>query len=160
MTEQACMQSVLSHYLEHYKQQHRLSPAQGKVCHSISACRTDVLGGQFVKCSHCEFEQYRYHSCRNRHCPKCQHRATQHWSEQQTQQVLPVNYFHMVFTLPHEFNPFVQCHPEVLYSCLFQSVWKTINTFGHDPKRLDGQMGMTAALHNLAQCHSMCICIV
>ena len=145
------MQTVLSHYLESYKQHHRLSPAQSKVCRHIGLCRTDALGGQFVHCDHCGFEQYRYHSCRNRHCPKCQHHASQDWCEQQTQQVLPVNYFHVVFTLPHELNPWVQCHPEVLYRCLFASVWKTIQTFGHDPKRLDGQMGMTAVLHTWGQ---------
>jgi Putative transposase/Transposase zinc-binding domain len=151
MTESACMQTVLSRHLETYKQHHRLSPAQRKVCGHLSLCRTEALGGQFVHCDHCEFEQYRYHSCRNRHCPKCQQRASQDWCAQQLQQVLPVNYFHVVFTLPHELNPWVQCHPEVIYRCLFAAVWKTIKTFGHDPKRLDGQMGMTAVLHTWGQ---------
>ncbi|GMQ97404.1 MAG: IS91-like element ISSod25 family transposase [Gammaproteobacteria bacterium] len=151
MTEQACMQTVLSHYLESYKHHHRLSPAQGKVCHRISVCRTEALGGQLVHCDQCDFEQYRYHSCRNRHCPKCQHNASQQWCGQQLQQVFPVNYFHVVFTLPHELNPWVQCHPETLYRCLFQAVWKTIKAFGEDPKRLNGKMGMTAVLHTWGQ---------
>jgi len=151
MTESACMQTVLSRHLETYKQHHRLSPAQRKVCGHLSLCRTEALGGQFVHCDQCEFEQYRYHSCRNRHCPKCQQRASQEWCEQQLQKVVPVNYFHVVFTLPHELNPWVQCHPETIYRCLFASVWKTIQTFGHDPKRLDGQMGMTSVLHTWGQ---------
>lgn len=150
MTE-PCMQTVVSQFLPAYQQQHRLSPAQGKVCHRIGVCRTDALGGQLVHCDHCGFEQHRYHSCRNRHCPKCQHRASQHWCDKQLQQVLPVNYFHVIFTLPHALNPWVQCHPETLYRCLFQSVWKTIKTFGRDPKRLGGRMGMTAVLHTWGQ---------
>jgi len=145
------MQTVLTHHLEHYQQYHRLSPAQAKVCHRIGICRTATLGGQLVHCDHCGFEQHRYHSCRNRHCPKCQHSASQQWCEQQLQQVLPVNYFHVIFTLPHALNPWVQCHPETLYRCLFQTVWKTIKTFGNDPKRLDGKMGMTAVLHTWGQ---------
>lgn len=151
MTEALSMQTVLSRFLSSYQQHHRLSPAQSKVCHRIKICRTDVLGGQVVHCDHCDFTQHRYHSCRNRHCPKCQHHASQDWCDQQLQQVLPVSYFHVIFTLPHELNPWVQCHPETLYQCLFQSVWKTINTFGHDPKRLNGKMGMTAILHTWGQ---------
>ena len=145
------MQTVLSHHLKSYKHHHRLSPAQTKVCHRIGTCRTEALDGQLVHCDQCGFEQHRYHSCRNRHCPKCQQRASHEWCEQQLQKVVPVNYFHVMFTLPHELNPWVQCHPEVLYRCLFASVWKTIRTFGHDPKRLNGQMGMTAVLHTWGQ---------
>lgn len=150
MTE-PCMQTVVSKFLPAYQQHHRLSPAQGKVCHRIGVCRTEALGGQLVHCDRCGFEQHRYHSCRNRHCPKCQHKASQQWCDQQLQQVLPVNYFHVIFTLPHTLNPWVQCHPETLYRCLFQSVWKTIKTFGHDPKRLNGKMGMTTVLHTWGQ---------
>jgi len=145
------MQTVLSRFLPSYQQHRRLSPAQGKVCHRIGACRTEVLGGQLMHCDQCDFTQHRYHSCRNRHCPKCQHHASQQWCEQQMQKVLPVNYFHVVFTLPHELNPWVHCHPEVIYRCLFQSVWRTIKRFGQDPKRLNGTMGMTAVLHTWGQ---------
>ena len=151
MTEQACMQTVLFRHLECYTHHHRLSPAQGKVCHRIGVCRTPALGGQRVHCDHCDFSQQRYHSCRNRHCPKCQQHASQQWCDKQLQQVLPVNYFHVVFTLPHALNPWVQCHPEVLYRCLFHSVWHTLKTFGQDPKRLNGKMGMTAVLHTWGQ---------
>jgi hypothetical protein len=151
MTETITMQTVLSRFLPGYEQHRRLSPDQGKVCYAIGACRTEVLGGQYVHCDQCDFTQHRYHSCRNRHCPKCQHHATQQWCEQQLQQVLPVNYFHVVFTLPHEINPWVQCHADVIYRCLFQSVWRTIKRFGQDPKRLNGNMGMTAVLHTWGQ---------
>lgn len=151
MSEPLSMQTVLTHHLQHYQHHHRLSPAQGKVCHRMGLCRTQALGGQWLHCDHCGFEQQRYHSCRNRHCPKCQTKASQQWCEKQRQQVLPVNYFHVVFTLPHALNPWVQCHPEVIYRCLFQSVWHTVKTFGRDPKRLNGNMGMTAVLHTWGQ---------
>ena len=151
MIDEASMQEILKRFLPSYRQHHRLSPAQSKVCGSIGVCRTEVLGGHVVHCDQCDFTQHRFHSCRNRHCPKCQHRASQQWCDKQRDQVLPVNYFHVVFTLPHELNPWVQCHPEALYRCLFRSVWKTIKTFGRDPKRLNGMMGMTAVLHTWGQ---------
>jgi hypothetical protein len=122
-----------------------------KVCRHIGLCRTEALGGQFVHCDQCEFNQLRFHSCRNRHCPKCQRQASVEWCEQQLQHVVPATYYHVVFTLPHSLNTWVQLHPKTLYRCLFDSVWQTIKTFGRDPKRLDGQMGMTAALHTWGQ---------
>mgnify|MGYP001813809796 CR=1 FL=1 len=151
MNETASMQNVFARFLDHYQQHHRLSTAQHTVCRHIGQCRTEALGGQFVHCDQCEFNQLRYHSCRNRHCPQCQRRASVDWCEQQLQHVVPVTYYHVVFTLPHSLNTWVQLHPETLYRCLFDSVWHTIKTFGQDTKRLDGQMGMTAILHTWGQ---------
>jgi hypothetical protein len=151
MSETASMQTVFARFLDHYQQHHRLSTVQHTVCRHIGLCRTEALGGQFVHCDQCEFNQLRYHSCRNRHCPKCQRQASVDWCEQQLQHVVPVTYYHVVFTLPHSLNAWVQLHPETLYRCLFDSVWHTIKTFGQDPKRLDGQMGMTAVLHTWGQ---------
>ena len=151
MNNPVSMQGVLHRYLEDYHHHHRLSAAQHKVCRHLSACRTEALGGEKVKCSHCGFKQIRYHSCRNRHCPQCQHTASQQWLERQLQQVLPVNYFHVVFTLPHELNGWVQCQDEVIYRCLFASVWETLKTFAADKKRLNGELGMTAVLHTWGQ---------
>lgn len=145
------MQQVMDRFFIPYRQQHRLSPQQRKVVGAIQACRTEALGGQVVQCDPCGFEQVRYHSCRNRHCPQCQQQATQQWCEQQLQHVLPVDYFHLVFTLPHELNGWVQLHPEVLYRVLFHAVWSTLKAFGADKKRLNGQMGMTAVLHSWGQ---------
>jgi len=151
MSESASMQTVLSRFLHDYQYHHRLSTAQHKVCRHIGLCRTDALGGQFVHCDQCDFSQRRYHSCRNRHCPQCQRQASVTWCDQQLRHVLPVSYYHVVFTLPHTLNAWVQLHPETLYRCLFASVWHTIKTFGQDPKRLDGEMGMTAVLHTWGQ---------
>lgn len=145
------LQQIMDHFLPAYRQQHRVSPQQAKVLGAIRACRTELLGGQYVQCDHCGFEQIRYHSCRNRHCPQCQQHATQQWCDQQLQHVLPVDYFHLVFTLPHELNGWVQLHPEVIYRVLFQAAWLTLKTFGADKKRLHGEVGMTAVLHSWGQ---------
>ncbi len=148
------MQTVLSRFIPAYRAHHQLTPEQSKVCYHLGQCRTKVLGGQRLRCDQCGFEQHRYHSCRNRHCPKCQHRATQQWSARQLQDVLPLSYYHVVFTLPHALNPWVQCHRETLYRCLFKATWETLKTFGADKKRLDGELGMTAVLHTWGQ--SLC----
>lgn len=145
------MQTILTNFMSAYQQQHAISPEQYKVIRHLGQCRTPALGGQFLACNECDFTQYRYHSCRNRHCPKCQQRATQEWSDRQMENLLPVNYYHVVFTLPHELNAWVQLHPAVLYRCLFQSVWHTIKTFGADRRRLNGEMGMSSILHTWGQ---------
>ena len=151
MNNAASMQSVFARFLDHYQHRHRLSTAQHTVCRHIRLCRTEALGGQFMHCDQCDFNQRRYHSCRNRHCPKCQRQASVDWCERQLQHVVPVTYYPVVFTLPHSLNTWVQLHPETLYRCLFDSVWRTLKTFGQDPKRLNGQMGMTAILHTWGQ---------
>lgn len=151
MSSAATMQSVLSRFMATYKQSHTLTPPQATVCHRLGLCRTEALGGQRIHCNQCDFEQERFHSCRNRHCPQCQKQATAQWSEAQSQRILPVPYFHLVFTLPHELNPWIQLHPEVIYALLFKSVWKTLTSFGAQKRRLNGELGMTAVLHTWGQ---------
>jgi len=145
------LQSILATHLKAYRRHHTLSPQQARACHRIGICRTAVLGGEQIRCDRCDFEQYRYHSCRNRHCPQCQRRASQAWCEQRTAQLLPVRYFHLVFTLPHTLNPWAELHPEVIYRLLFQSTWSTLKAFAQDPKRLNGELGMVSILHTWGQ---------
>jgi len=145
------MQTILAAHLESYRQHHTLTPEQARTCHRIGICRTAALGGEEVRCTTCDFEQQRYHSCRNRHCPQCQRQASQAWCEARTAQLLPVHYFHLVFTLPHALNPWATLHPEVIYRLLFQSAWSTLKAFAQDPKRLDGELGMVAILHTWGQ---------
>lgn len=151
MMSSPSLQTLLATHLDHYRQHHALSPQQARVCHRIGLCRTAALGGEQVHCDQCGFEQCRYHSCRNRHCPQCQRRASEAWCEQRTAQLLPVPYFHLVFTLPHSLNPWAELHPEVIYRLLFQSAWATLKQFAQDPKRLDGELGMVAILHTWGQ---------
>ena len=145
------MQTILAAHLASYRQHHALTPEQARACHRIGICRTAALGGEQVHCNRCEFEQYRYHACRNRHCPQCQRKASEAWCGQRTAQLLPVPYFHLVFTLPHQLNPWVELHPEVIYRLLFQAVWSTLKAFAQDPKRLSGELGMVAVLHTWGQ---------
>lgn len=142
---------------------HGLDAQRRKVCGHLLACRTAAMGGRVMRCERCGDEQRWYHGCRDRHCPQCQGRATRRWAERQREGVLPVAYHHLVFTLPHGLNGWVQLHPQRLYRLLFDSAWSTLKAFGEDPRRLGGQLGMTAVLHtwgqNLAQ-HVHLHCLV
>ena len=150
-SEAAGLQAVFNRFLDDYRGHPALSPIQQKACRHIEQCRTEALGGLLQHCDHCDYKNPQYHSCRDRHCPKCQGRAQQVWCENQRQAVLPVTYYHLVFTLPHEVNAWISLHPEVIYRLLFQSVWKTLSAFGRDPKRLNGTLGMTCVLHTWGQ---------
>lgn len=109
------------------------------------------MGGDLMRCEQCGGEQRWYHGCRDRHCAQCQGRATRAWAERQHEAVLPVTYYHLVFTLPHSLNGWVQLHPEVIYRLLFHCAWRTLKRFGRDPKRLGGTLGMSALLHTWGQ---------
>jgi hypothetical protein len=147
MNETVTVQQVLQRF------QHTppVDPRQRQVSAHLRTCRTEALGGRVMHCNHCDDEPTWYYSCRDRHCPQCQGRASRRWAERQQGDILPVRYFHLVFTLPHALNGWVQVHPEVIYRRLFQAVWQTLQAFGRDPKRLNGELGMTAVLHTWGQ---------
>ncbi len=151
MIGRADLQAVLERFLPPFLKHHTLAPRLRQVCEHLRLCRTAALGGLQLRCDHCGAKPPHYHACRDRHCPKCQHRASRTWCEKQTQAVLPVTYYHVVFTLPHRLNPWVQCHAQVIYALLFQSVWATLSAFAANPKHLGGQLGMTAVLHTWGQ---------
>ena len=151
MTPSSGMVDVLERFLVSYKTSHRLSPQQAKVINSIQSCRTPALGGRVLACESCGYTRESYHSCRNRHCPQCQKQASDDWLARRREDLLPVPYFHLVFTLPHALNGWVQLHPEVLYPLLFEAVSNTLKRFGRDPRRLDGDIGMTLVLHTWGQ---------
>jgi hypothetical protein len=155
----ASLQRVMREGLDHYHQGHRLTPRQWQVCRHVLDCRTEALGGFCLDCdrppsrhfARCGQTQPHYFACRDRHCPRCQRRASLDWCARQRAAVLPVNYHHLVVTLPHALNAWVQLHPEVIYGLLFETVWATLSAFAADPKRLGGQLGMTAVLHTWGQ---------
>lgn len=146
-----------------YCEENQLTSEQYKVIHAIQNCRTGILGGHVEGCDRCDHTCIAYNSCRNRHCPKCQSLCATKWLEKRRSELLPVPYFHMVFTLPHELNHLVMYNKKALYGLLFESAWKTVKTLGKDPKRLNGLMGMMSILHswgqNLSQ-HNHVHCIV
>jgi len=147
MTDTATLQQALSRFLDPAG----LDLQRRRVCGHLLACRTEAMGGMLLQCTDCAHQQPRYFSCRDRHCPQCQGRAMRQWAERQQAQTLPVRYYHVVFTLPHSLNGWVQLHPEVIHRLLFHSAWHTIRTFGRDAKRLGGAMGMSAVLHTWGQ---------
>jgi hypothetical protein len=147
MSSAVDLQQILNAHLTDYRQHHRLDPRRTQVLSHLTQCRTETMGGVQLRCEHCHEDQTHYYACRDRHCPLCQWRASQQWADKQRADQLPVNYHHLVFTLPETLNGWVELHPEVVYPLLFQTAWATLNAFGQDPKRLGGQMGMTAVLH-------------
>jgi Putative transposase/Transposase zinc-binding domain len=134
-----------------YEHAHPLCRAQRRALRAIAACRTAALGGHRAVCTTCGAERITYNSCRNRHCPKCQRVATERWLTARRREVLPIPYFHVVFTLPHALNPLAQSHPQLLYRLLFHSAASTLLRFGRDPRHLGGDLGITAVLHTWGQ---------
>lgn len=147
MTAPATVQGILDQFLE----PQALDGHRRRVCSHLRACHTPAMGGMQLACEQCDTEQRWYHGCRDRHCPQCQSRATRRWAERRHDDLIPVRYFHVVFTLPHQLNGWMQLHPELIYRLLFKAVWTTLKSFGQDPKRLNGQIGMTAVLHTWGQ---------
>ena len=113
-----------------YRATHALSSAQAKVWRAIVSCRTAALGGQVESCTACHATRYVYHSCRNRHCPQCQTRAKEAWIAARRGELLPVPYFHLVFTLPHALHGLVGWHARLIYELLFASASATLTEFG------------------------------
>jgi hypothetical protein len=134
-----------------YQRAHPLCRAQRRALRAIAGCRTAALGGHRAVCTACGAERITYNSCRNRHCPKCQRVATERWLTARRGEVLPIPYFHVVFTLPHPLNPLAQSHPRLLYRLLFQAAASTLTRFGRDPRHLGGDLGVTAVLHTWGQ---------
>ncbi len=122
-----------------------------KTLDAIARCRTASLGGHVCSCTTCGHKRYFYNSCRNRHCPKCQAINREKWIVQREAELLPVTYFHMVFTLPEELRPLALKHPKEVYNALFSAAWNTVKTLSGDPKYLGAKPGMVAILHTWGQ---------
>jgi hypothetical protein len=135
--------------LPSFSQSHRLPAHHWKVLRAIAACHTPALGGHQYQCAHCGTGHFVPHSCGNRHCPSCQKLSGAQWLEQQTEQLLPIPYFHVVFTLPHELNPLIRHNQASLYTLLFSSATATLLEFGRN--NLKATLGVTAVLHTWGQ---------
>ena len=129
----------------------RLDAARLKVMAAIEACRTAVLGGHMYCCDGCGREHPLYNSCRNRHCPSCQGLAARRWSEARAADILPVPYFHVVFTLPSEIAAIAFCNRRVVFDILFRTVAETLRTIAADPRHGGARIGGTAVLHTWDQ---------
>ena len=129
-----------------------LFPEHYKIVHNLLSCRTSELGGHMEKCDHCGTERISYNSCRNRHCPKCQSMPREKWLEARKAELLPVPYYHNVFTLPHDLNPLILSNKRIMLNILFKAVSQTLLEFGQNPRNgLGGKLGFIAILHTWDQ---------
>ena len=140
---------ILRAHGESYRRDHPLPVSHLKVMQAVERCRTAALGGHLEQCDSCGYERPAYNSCRNRHCPKCQSLANVKWLEKQKSELLPVGYFHLVFTLPHELNALILTNKKILLSDLFKAVGETLVDFGRTG--LGGQIGLITVLHTWDQ---------
>ena len=136
-----------------YRQEHdeRLSRGQRRVMSAIERCRTAALGGHVEECDACGHQRIAFNSCRNRHCPKCQSMARVQWLEDRQAELLPVEYFHVVFTLPESVAAIAYQNKAVVYDILFQATAETLRTIAADPKHLGAEIGFIAILHTWGQ---------
>ncbi len=128
-----------------------LSRGQLKVMGAVQACRTAALGGHIERCGDCGHSQIAYNSCRNRHCPKCQTGAAREWLEARRADLLPVEYFHVVFTLPQPVAAMAYHNKAIVYAILFEAAADTLHTIAADPKHLGAEIGVTMVLHTWGQ---------
>jgi hypothetical protein len=140
---------ILKRHLGDYQNQYRLWPEHRKIVSDLLKCRTAHLGGHIDRCDTCGTVRITYHSCRNRHCPKCQHMPRERWLAKRKDEILPLNYFHVVFTLPHELNAIILNNKKKMLGCLFAAASKTLLTFGRN--QLNGTPGFLAILHTWDQ---------
>jgi hypothetical protein len=140
---------ILRQHGEAFRRAHagHLSLGQLKVMSAIEACRTAELGGHVARCDGCERLAVSYNSCRNRHCPKCQGQAARAWLAEREADLLPVPYFHVVFTLPAPIAAIAFQHKAVVYDLLFKAAAETLATIAADPKHLGARIGLIAVLH-------------
>ena len=140
---------ILRHHLDDYRAEYPLWPQHRKIVTDLLNCRTARLGGHIERCDHCGAVRITYHSCRNRHCPKCQHMPRERWLEKRKDEILPTSYFHVVFTLPHELNTVILNNKKVMFNILFKAASRTLLTFGNN--ELNGNLGFLAVLHTWDQ---------
>jgi hypothetical protein len=140
---------ILYHHMDDYKAEYPLWPEHRKIVSDLLNCRTAHLGGHIERCDTCGAVRITYYSCRNRHCPKCQHMPRERWLEKRKDEILPVSYFHVVFTLPHELNTIILNNKKVMFNILFAAASKTLLAFGKN--ELNGTLGFLAVLHTWEQ---------
>ncbi len=140
---------IFRRYGPEYREKYgaRMPPSHLDAMTDIEQCRTEALGGQVYQCPECGEKRYSYHSCQNRHCPKCQNAAGQEWLEQQQALLLPVPYFLLTFTLPEELREVARSHQKLVYGLLFRASAAAAQQLAQDPRFVGGTLGMVGVLH-------------
>jgi hypothetical protein len=140
---------ILIKHIGDYQNQYPLWLEHRKIVSDLLNCRTAHLGGHIERCNNCGTVRITYHSCRNRHCPRCQHMPRERWLDKRKDEILPTSYFHVVFTLPHELNTLILNNKKVMLNILFKAASQTLLTFGQN--ELAGKLGFIATLHTWDQ---------
>jgi hypothetical protein len=151
MPEQITIRDILEGYGERYISQNRVSGQEEGLIRLLASCRTDALGSHFEECNKCGYQCKSYNSCRNRHCPCCQQKDKLEWLDKRMGELLPVGYYHLVFTLPHGLNQLCLQNKKVMYGLLFKAVSGTILGLARDVKHLGADTGLVCVLHSWGQ---------
>ena len=142
---------IFNQYGQEYIDNHNLSIQQIKVIQDITACRTSQLGGHVENCDNCGHLRVSYNSCRNRHCPKCQGLVKEQWIEKRKNDLLPIQYYHIVFTVPNNLNDLALRNKKEIYDLLFKASSDTLKELAEDPKYLKANIGFISILHTWGQ---------
>ncbi len=151
MQKQISIGDILEQYGDRYINDNHITGQQKGLIHLLSACRTAGLGSHFERCDQCSYMGKSYDSCRNRHCPTCQQKDKLEWLDKRMKELLPVGYYHLVFTLPHELNPMCLQNKKVMYELLFKAASQTLIELAKDSKHLGADIGLVTVLHTWGQ---------
>lgn len=151
MQNEITLGNILNEYGQGYISRNAVSGQEKGLLHLLPACRTAALGSHFEKCDKCSYTGKSYNSCRNRHCPSCQHKDKLEWLGKRMKELLPVGYYHLVFTLPHELNPLCLQNKKAMYGLLFKAASQTVLELSRDTKHLGADTGLITVLHTWGQ---------
>lgn len=151
MQEQITVGGIFREYGGKYISENKVTKEHRSIIHLLSACRTSGLGSHYEKCDHCNYVGKANNSCRNRHCPVCQQKEKLEWTGDRIKELLPVGYYHLVFTLPHVLNPLCLQNKKVMYGLLFKAVSQTLIELTGDIKHLGADIGLITVLHTWGQ---------
>jgi hypothetical protein len=142
---------IFRRYFDAYLLTHKVSYYQRKVVDAIQSCRTAALGGHVIRCNKCDYQRHEYDSCRNRHCPQCQIYQKLKWVAARLGELLPIPYYHTVFTMPHSLNALALYNKELIYDMFFKATSQALNAFAQDPRFLGAKLGFIGILHTWGQ---------
>jgi len=151
MQRQISFCDILEEYGEGYITRNSIKGQEKGIIRLLSACRSSALGSHYEKCNHCNYLGKSFNSCRNRHCPVCQQKDKLKWLDKRMQELLPVGYFHLVFTLPHQLNPLCLDNKKVMYTILFKAASQSLLELSKDTKHLGADTGLITVLHSWGQ---------
>jgi hypothetical protein len=151
MQEQLTVRDILHGYGQGYIRANNVTGQAKGLVHLLSSCRTGALGSHYQQCDSCRYLGKAYNSCRNRHCPLCQQKDKAQWLEKRMKELLPVGYYHLVFTIPHQLNPLCRQNKKVMYDLLFKAASQTVLELARDTRHLGADVGLVTVLHTWGQ---------